>query len=69
MAIEVPLKEKHTTTKEQKKSHIPTSGNSGNVGRRYRRGKRATLPAQGKGEMQPRPPAKVITPKAAKEGR
>lgn len=67
MPIEVPLKEKHTLKKEQKKSHLPVSGNSGNVGRRYRRSKRATMPPQGKGPTQPRPPAKVITPKAAKE--
>ena len=69
--MEVPLKEKYRLTKEQKKSHVPTTGNSGNVGRKHRRRVRATVPPQPRGPSEPQDarPAKVITPKAAKEGR
>jgi hypothetical protein len=69
MDIEVPLKQKRRTKKDQKSSHAPTGGNQAGVGRKGRRAKRSTLLPQGRGPEEPRQPPKVITPKAVKEGR
>ena len=70
MPIEVPLKEKYADAGKAKKTHPPKE-NQGGVGRAARRAKRSTMPKQGKGPYEPPEsrPAKVITPKAAKEGR